>query len=234
MCLTLGDMAIQMQSWGLNIGLLRAQWLTYLCCTECNLALPLFLSISFFCVSASCCHGNQLHMLIARQNSTSSVFPNFCFLLCPQQKSSTMWTPTHTWKIQELTFSGKTLTHGIRSWWVNISHSLFSCLGWKHLRYVLYSFSDGAQVGWSPGIPSGTQLSNAPLSWLSLISFTHSVPWGGGRSKMHSSISHRDFQTSHLSPHSAQIWRIGLEEGLVPGLSHIQCSFCLFPSPHGG
>lgn len=146
MCLTLGDMAIQMQSWGLNIGLLRAVTnLPMLYRMQLSpISFPFYL---FFFVPASCCHGNQLHMLVARQNSTSSVFPNFCFLLCPQQKSSTMWTPTHTWKIQELTFSGKTLTHGIRSWWVNISHSLFSCLGWEHLRYVLYGFSDGAQVG---------------------------------------------------------------------------------------
>lgn len=132
-----------------------------------------FLSISFF-APASCCHGKQLPMSAARQNFTSSVFPNFCFLLCPQQKVLPCG-PLHILG----RFSGKTLTHGIRSWWVNISHSLCSYLGGKHLRCVLCGFSDGPQVGQSPDIPSGTQFSNATFELaFSHPCFTHSVPWG--------------------------------------------------------
>lgn len=113
MCLTQGDMATQRRSCGLNLGLPMARWLTDLCRAECNFLAPsLFLSISLS-APASHCHGNQLHAAIARQNLTSSVFLIFCFLLWASlptaRNPSTVWTPTHTWKIQELTFSGKTL-----------------------------------------------------------------------------------------------------------------------------
>lgn len=48
---------------------------------------------------------------------------------------------------------------------------LFLFVSWVKAFEVcsIYGLSDGARVGQSPGIPSGTQLSNAPLSWLSLI-----------------------------------------------------------------
>lgn len=109
-------------------------------------------------------------MLVARQNFTSSVFPNFCFLLCPQQKKF-YYVDTYTY----LEDSGvNILWENPDSWGQKLVGEHFPLLlfvSWVKAFEVcsIYGLSDGACVGQSPGIPSGTQLSNAPLSWLSLI-----------------------------------------------------------------
>lgn len=176
MCLMLGDMAIQTQSWGLNLSLLRAQWLTYLCCTECNLALSRFLSISF-CASillpwkpaAYASSQTELHLICISQLLLSSL---------STAKSSTVWTPTHTWKI---------LWENPDSWDQKLVGEYFPLslfVSWgKAFEVCSMWFSRWAQVGQSPGIPSGTQLRNVSLSWLSLIPVSPIQSHGGGIQK---------------------------------------------------
>lgn len=160
-------------------------------------------------------------MSVARQNCTSSVFPNFCFL--STAKSSTMWTPTHTWKI---------LWENTDSWDQKLVGEYFPLslfISWgKAFEVCSMWFFRWAPGGQSPGIPSGTQLSNATFELaFSHPCFTHSVPWGDTQKRTHISVG--GFQTSHLSLDSAQISDRFIEEGLGTWTEPHTGIFCLFP-----
>lgn len=142
----------QTQSWGLNLALLRARWLICLCCTECNEALPRF--PFYLCFRTSILLPWKPAVYVSSQTELHLIcISQLCFLLCPQQK---------VLPCGHLHILGRFSGENTDSWDQKLVGEYFPTLSvhilGKAFEVCSMWFSDGPQVGQSPGIPSGTQL----------------------------------------------------------------------------